>query len=163
MRPYILQVRTPLVPLRGRNVQSHTLLRSRTNAFCFFFWKKKNTTNPIDSQKINLLGASPQTPVVPLRGRFGKPLFFCEAEQHFCFFFWKNKNTTNLIYHNTGQFLGSQPPNRRGSASRKDSVAHTLLRSITNVFCFFFWKKKNATNPIDFKKTSLLGASPRTS
>jgi hypothetical protein len=38
-------------------------------AFSFFFWKKKNVIRRIDG----LLGASPQTPVVPLRGRFWGP------------------------------------------------------------------------------------------
>jgi hypothetical protein len=47
------------------------LLRSRTNAFCFFFWKKKDTITPIDSLVVEnltklflFLGARPQTPWV---------------------------------------------------------------------------------------------------
>jgi hypothetical protein len=35
--------------------------------------------------------------VVPLRGRVGEPILFCEAEQRFLLFSWKKKNTTNPI------------------------------------------------------------------
>jgi hypothetical protein len=54
----------------------------QNNAFCFFFLKKKNTTRPIVP-----LGASLQTPVVPLRGTVGQEAIFCEAEQRFLLLF----------------------------------------------------------------------------
>jgi hypothetical protein len=39
----------------------------------------------------NFLGARPQTPVVPLRGRFGSNDIFCEAEQLFLLLFLENE------------------------------------------------------------------------
>jgi hypothetical protein len=49
-------------------------LRSRTNAFCFFFWKKKNTIRQIK-------------PGLP---SFGWPIFY-EADQRFLLLFLKKE------------------------------------------------------------------------
>jgi hypothetical protein len=43
------------------------------------------------------LGASPQTPVVPLRGSFGAQVLLRSRTNAFCFFFWKKKNVTGRI------------------------------------------------------------------
>jgi hypothetical protein len=135
---------TPVVPLRGR-FGSLSLLRSRTNArkrrvlleytitetinalLVFFGGKPPNPRGsasrkvwvPKSSAKQNkrfllfsgkrrivleytiteimhysfLLGASPQTPVVPLRGRFGSLSLLRSRTNAFCFFFWKKKSS----------------------------------------------------------------------
>jgi hypothetical protein len=55
------------------------------------------------SRLVGFLGASPQTPVVPLRGRFGFP-FSAKQNNAFCFFFWKKKETSRPV-----GFLGASP------------------------------------------------------
>jgi hypothetical protein len=147
------------------------LLRSRTNAFCFFFWKKKSTTTPIGLQ----------TPWV-CQVWVNKP----SAKQNyaFCFFFWKKKISSRPIepsakqnkrllllilekeeYHDTDwssnpwvgfaktwvrEFLRSRTALFASfSGKRRYQVDQlSLLRSRTNAFCFFFWKKKISIRPI---------------
>jgi hypothetical protein len=87
----------------SRKVWAHVLLRSRTDAFCFFFWKKKELLSkilvfPERSETIfHFLGASPQTPLVPLRGRFGVHVLLRSRTNAFCFFFWKKKKLSCKI------------------------------------------------------------------
>jgi hypothetical protein len=65
-------------------------MRNRTNAFCFFFWKKKNTLS-----LINPLGASPQTPRVGF-AEFGVcgPL---PTEGHFLRLYLEKEYITGLV------------------------------------------------------------------
>jgi hypothetical protein len=56
----------------------HYIMRNRTNAFCFFFWKKKNTTRIFGSPAVGLVVFFEGV------GRLHRTLgqqTFCEAEQ----------------------------------------------------------------------------------
>jgi hypothetical protein len=66
-------------------------------------------------------------------------MIFCEAEQTLLASFWKKKTTTRPI----GVLRANPQTARVGFA--EVWVAHGFLRSRTNAFCFFFWKKKNHT------------------
>jgi hypothetical protein len=60
------------------------LLRSRTNAFCFFFWKKKTSISSIGHlmvvEQYFSWGLAPKPPE-SASPRVGLPMVFCEAEQ----------------------------------------------------------------------------------
>jgi hypothetical protein len=125
----------------------------QNNAFCFFFWKKKNLTNPIGlfavSLMLSLRGTPPKLPWVGFaEGWANKP----SAKQNnaFCFFFWKKKNLTNPI----GLFAVSLMLSLRGTPPKLPWVgfaegwANKPSAKQNNAFCFFFWKKKNTTRKI---------------
>jgi hypothetical protein len=75
----------------------------QNNAFCFFFWKKKDTIRPI-----SFLGASPQTPRVGFAEFWGWNRLLRSRTNAFCFFFWKKKDTIRPI-----SFLGASPQTLR--------------------------------------------------
>jgi hypothetical protein len=124
----------------------------------------------IDTRRLSVLFFLKKEPktVVPLRGRFiTQNLGLIDPSRlSVLFFFWKKKNLARLIdtalrtvgYPRTfceaeqtlfASFSGKRrilqgplPPLFGGLESTN------LLRSRTNAFCFFFWKKKNPTRLI---------------
>jgi hypothetical protein len=95
------------------------LLRSRTNAFCFFFWKKKKV-----ALRGVLLGARPQTPWVGFAEIWAANLLRSRTNA-FCFFFWKKKKVALR-----GVLLGARP--------QTPWVGFAEIWAANNVFCFFY-------------------------
>jgi hypothetical protein len=121
---------TPVAPLRGELAVLWSSAK-QNNAFCFFFWKKKKTTKPIEdknkavetsswllpllplniyleAQLVPFLGARPQTPVAPLRGELAELWSSAKQNNAFCFFFWKKKTTKPIEGKNKAVEMSSK-------------------------------------------------------
>jgi hypothetical protein len=72
----------------------------QNNAFCFFFWKKKNIMDQLVHSVVGFWGHAPRPPgsASPKSGSCC-PLAIVGA---FCFFFWKKKVTNALIVVHVG-------------------------------------------------------------
>jgi hypothetical protein len=93
-----------VVPLRGRLGSPYPSAKQNKRFLLLFLEKEDLPQRNIDQ----LLGASPQTPVVPLRGRVGQPISFCEAEQTlFKKLLFLEKE--DLPQRNIDQLLGASP------------------------------------------------------
>jgi hypothetical protein len=143
----------------AEGLQPRTFCEAELTLFASFSGKRRRISN----QLINFLGASPQTPVVPLRGRFAcSPRPSAKQNKRFLLLFLEKEEvgeTEWSIY-----WGGGQPPvvPLRGRFEAQD-----LLRSRTNAFCFFFWKKKKlakrskTVTPVVFEKKKNMSSIQR--
>jgi hypothetical protein len=119
----------------------------RNNAFCIFFWKRKNFTTPMFldiSTLIDFLGASPQTPRVGFAEVWATR---CSAKRNkaFCFFFFLSEkdgyyyvNLPGYTYSN--RFLGGQAPFPLGRLRR--SLSRTIFCEPEQRFLLLFIEKE---------------------
>jgi hypothetical protein len=82
----------------------------QNNAFCFFFWKKKNMMRVI-YHEVSFWGARPPDPPGSASPRFGVKPIFCEAEQRFLLLFLEKEDYDKytVLYQEAG-FWGARPP-----------------------------------------------------
>jgi hypothetical protein len=129
-------------------VSDEDLLRSRTTLFASFSGRRS-------IQSFNCLFSWGQAPKPPgsASPRDGSEMVsaktFCEAEQRFLLLFLEKEEYNRLI----GYFLGGKPPNPLGRLRRglgRKWFRRRPSAKQNNAFCFFFWKKKNATNQLGF-------------
>jgi hypothetical protein len=92
---------------------------------------------------------------------YGYGTTFCEAEQTlFASFFLEKEESHQSNSCFSDFFLGASPQTPWVGFAEL-WVWNNLLRSRTNAFCFFFWKKKKLINPTRVLVSFFLGESPQ--
>jgi hypothetical protein len=87
-------------------------------SFCFFFWKKKNTTRGATYQLVDLLGASPQTPRVGFAEGWAAHNLLRSRTTLFASFSGKRRILQDEIHTNLMFYWGPAPKPPRSASPR---------------------------------------------
>jgi hypothetical protein len=114
--PVIIGGTPPNPPGRLRRVLGSLFSSAKqNNAFCFFFWKKKDIVWAIDTLTEPIIGGTPPNPLGRLRRVLDSLLSSAKQNNAFCFFFWKKKNIIWAIDSLAMQIIGFSGQESTGS------------------------------------------------
>jgi hypothetical protein len=112
--------------------------------FLLPFLEKKDYYRPVTSLKpwlVGFLGASPQTPVAPLRGELVELWSSYKAELPFLLQYYRLATSLKTWL---AVFWGPAPNQTPVAPLRGELVELWSTTKQNYAFCFLFWKKKNA-------------------